>query len=147
MSDERRCQALKKSGDRCTRQCLKVVPRAIAVTGEWILVCRQHLDQDDLWPYWSKDKTDVLIVEVIDALQERLNQTWCGCNHPSCKRCKEDQRHKELLCNVGEDQGIYDLVGEYWEDEREALKRDKRDQELKQDGPEAMRDLSGEESE
>ena len=42
----------------------------------------------------------MLIRELLIELQDRYQQTRCGCGHPGCKRCREDAITEAVLANA-----------------------------------------------
>lgn len=35
--------------------------------------------------------------ELLDDLESRFAQTKCGCNHPACNRCQDDQETERII--------------------------------------------------
>lgn len=43
--------------------------------------------------------------ELLEELESRFEQTRCGCNHPACKRCKDDAETERVIAKAhGEQQ-------------------------------------------
>ena len=40
---------------------------------------------------------EMLIRELLIELQDRYQQTRCGCGHPHCKQCRDDQITRSVL--------------------------------------------------
>ncbi len=43
---------------------------------------------------------EMLLRELLVELQDRYQQTRCGCGHPGCKRCREDKLTESVLADA-----------------------------------------------
>lgn len=43
---------------------------------------------------------EMMLRELLVELQDRYQQTKCGCGHPACKRCRDDKLTESVLADA-----------------------------------------------